>query len=74
MIKIHIDTKALQRNAPAILVVPFPPSFEPAWPPQSLVRISCPHCEAAVATVEQHAHSAHVIVRDINQLSTEDTP
>ena len=73
MIKIHIDTKALQRHEPAILVVPFPPSFEPAWPPQAFVRISCPHCEATVATVEQQANAAHVVVHDIEQLSTENT-
>lgn len=60
MIKIHVDTTALQAHRPAIVVLE-----DDKQPPLVLtteVRITCPACGANTASVEQHQNTAHVIV------------
>lgn len=59
MIKIHVDTEALQKSQPAIIVAP---PNAPALPQTRLVTLCCPACGAKTATVEQHGTNAHVVV------------
>ena len=59
MIKIHIDTTALQATQPAIIVVP---TNQPVLAQTKHVTLVCPSCGAKTATVEQHQSNAHVVV------------
>lgn len=59
MIKIHIDTTALQASTPAIVVAP---ENQPVLAQTKHVTLACPACGMRTATVEQHGTSAHVIV------------
>lgn len=60
MIKIHIDTTALQASQPAIIIVPV---NHPVAAQCTHVALACPACGTQTATVEQHGTSAHVIVK-----------
>ena len=69
MPKIHIDTTALSKLAPSIIVAV---DGKPANGRYTFVRIHCPCCGAKTATVEQHGNNAHVIVPREDQIVIEE--
>ena len=69
MIKIHVDTTALQASQPAIIVVS---ENQPVLAQTKHVALTCPSCGVKTATVEQHANTAHVIVFDRSSISIEE--